>query len=463
MDYIFMSGVGAVSFLFLVIGIWIITMRRVVNANEVHIVSRQKKSFSYGMGEDTNGNVYYEIPSWVPYFGIQKVVYPISVFSESIDGYDAYDKGRLPFVLDLVAFFRISDSATASQRVANFEALRKDLRNILQGAARSILASKDIEEILEGRTEFGVLFTKEVDDQLKGWGVTTVKSIELMDIRDSKESNVIRQIMEKKKSFIEMESRVEVANNTRISQMAEIDSQREVELNKQLAQQQVGIRTAEKEKTVGIAKEQAVQEIKVQQKVTAERDMEVAKVNEVKRAEIDKQVKIIKSEEHKQQTIIESEASKEKDIITAEGIKQKLVIEADGKLQAKLKESEGITAEGIARATSEEKLQLATVNPQIVLANEIGSNKDYQHYLITIEQVNANKEIGIAQAKSLEASDLKIIVNSGDVSSGVKSIGDVFSSNGGAGLGAALEGLSNTPAGKLLINKFLGGDTATSK
>ena len=72
-----------------------------------------------------------------------------------------------------------------------------------------------IEEIMQERSKFGGAFTKEVDGQLTDWGVCTVKNIELMDIRDSEKSFVIQNIMKKKRSHIEMESRTEVAKNHR--------------------------------------------------------------------------------------------------------------------------------------------------------------------------------------------------------------------------------------------------------
>ena len=43
----------------------------------------------------------------------------------------------------------------------------------------------------------------------------------------------------------------------------------------------------------------------------------------------------------------------------------------------------------------------------------------------------ANQAVGIEQAKALSSADLKIIVNYANVESGMKSLMDVFSSNGG--------------------------------
>jgi flotillin len=425
------------------LALWIITLRRVVSTNEVHIIQSAKRTVSYGKDQDS-GNTYYEWPAWIPIIGINVIKLPVSVFSLRLKDYEAYDSGRLPFVLDLEAFFRISDSNVAAQRVAHFGELSSQLTSILQGAARTILASKTIEEIMQGRSEFGDAFTKEVNEQLKAWGVTTVKNIELMDIRDSRESQVIQNIMDKKKSEIEKESRIVVAENLKAAQNAEIDAQREVEINRQLAAQQVGIKTADKDKAVGIANEKAQQDIKEQQKVTTEKAMEVSRVENVKAAEIAKDVNIVKAEEQRQT-----------EIVKAEGEKQKTVLIAEGTLEAQRREAEAIQVKGQATAEAEKALQLAPVEAQIVLAKEIGENQSYQQYLITIRQVEAHQAIGVEQARALDKADIKVIANSGTVTGGISSLGDLFTSQGGTNVGAALEGLAQSEIGKQLLDKFV--------
>lgn len=440
---IFMAVLGILALVSVVFVAWIISLRRVVSTNEVHIIQSSTKTVSFGKDQEA-GNTYYEWPAWIPRIGIQVIKLPVSVFSLRLKDYEAYDSGRLPFVLDLEAFFRIENSNIAAQRVANVNELNSQLTSILQGAARTILASKNIEEIMQGRSEFGIAFTTEVNEQLKAWGVTTVKNIELMDIRDSRGSQVIQNIMEKKKSEIERESRVVVAENKRAAENAEIDADREVEVNRQLAQQQVGIRTAEKEKEVGIANEKAKQEITEQQKVTTEKAMEVARVEQVKAAEIAKDVNIVRADEQKQT-----------DIVKAEGEKQRTVLIAEGQLESERRNAEAILVKGQAVAESEKLLQLAPVEAQIVLAKEIGENASYQQYLITIRQVEAAQAVGVEQAKALESADLKVIANNGTVTGGISSLGDILSSGGGTNIGALLEGLVQTPTGKALVDKLV--------
>jgi len=423
---------------------WVLTLRRVVSTNDVHIIQSSKRTVSYGKDQDS-GNTYYEWPSWIPVIGINVIKLPVSVFSLRLKDYEAYDSGRLPFVLDLEAFFRIENSNISAQRVFSFQELNGQLTSILQGAARTILASKTLEEIMKGRSEFGDAFTKEVNEQLKAWGVTTVKNIELMDIRDSRDSQVIQNIMDKKKSEIEKESRVVVAGNLKAAQNAEIDAQREVEINRQLAEQQVGIKTADKDKAVGIANEKAQQDIKEQQKVTTEKAMEVERVQSVKTAEIAKDVNIVKAEEQRQT-----------EIVKAEGERQKTVLIAEGNLEAQKREAEGLLVNGQAKAEAEKLLQLAPVEAQIVLAKEIGENQSYQQYLITIRQVEAHQAIGVEQARALDKADIKVIANSGTVTGGISSLGELFTSQGGSNVGAALEGLAQSEIGKQLLTKLTG-------
>ena len=416
--------------------------RRVVATNEVHIVQSSKRTTSYG--KEHGSNSYYHWPAWIPYFGVTVIQLPVSVFDQNLDSYEAYDKGRLPFMLDVKAFFRIEKSDLAAQRVSSFLELKEQLKAILQGAIRTILASVDIETIMQDRSVFGEKFTNEVNQQLTEWGVTTVKSIELMDIRDSQGSKVIQNIMEKDKSRIEKESRVAVAANHQVANIAEIAAKRETELMQQEAEQQVGIRTAQAAQKIGIAQEQANQAVQVEAKTTAEKQMDVVRVQEVRKAEIAKDVQVVKATQDKEVAVVGAEAEKETTMRVAEG-----------QLAATKNESEGVKALGEAKAEAEKAMQLAPVQAQIVLAKEIGDNQGYQTYLISVRTIEKEQAVGIAQADALKSADLKVIANSGTVTNGISSIGDVFSSTGGTAVGSMLEGLANTEQGKALLGKFL--------
>lgn len=462
----FTIAIGALALIALVIVAIVLSLRRVVSTNETHIIQTRKKTVSYGKGEAA-GNVYYKWPAWLPILGMTSVVLPVSVFAIDLPNYDAYDNKRVPFLVHVIAFFRINDSTTAAQRVSSAIELKAQLTAMMQGAVRTVLAGHDIDQIMIERSKFGQAFTEELKDQLGNWGVETVKNIELMDIRDAKDSNVIQNIMSKRTSEIDKESRVVVAENGRAAKEAEIAAQQAVEVRRQEAEELVGRRTAEKNLKVGVANQQTAQEVAVQQRETAIRDQAVAQVNQVRSAEIAKDVSIVQAEQLKQTSVIAAEGVKQQSIIKAEGIKQTSIIQAEGTktqtvltaegaLEAKRKESEGITLEGAARASAEAALLLAPVTAQIELAKEIGSNDGYQKYLLGKEQISANKEVGIAQAGALEAADIKILTNAGTPVAGVQSVMDLFSSQGGQGVVGLLESLGQSDTGRALIDKVIG-------
>jgi flotillin len=410
------------------------SFRTVVKTNEVHTVQTRRKTVAYGK-DQAAGNVYYAWPAWLPRIGIRVIVLPVSVFDARLNDYPAYDQDRVPFVLDIMAFFRIDEPSTAAQRVSSFQELKQQLDGILQGATRSILAQAPINEILQERAKYGKMFTDATTLQLKSWGVVNVKNIELMDIRDTQGSASIKNIMAKKQSFIEMESRTEVAKNQQAANTAEINAKRQVLVCQQEAEQAVGIQTATKTQAVGIADQTAAQQIKVQEAVTAEKAMAVTRVNQVKQAEITRDAKVVQAEQEKQVAIRE----------------------AEGRLGAAQNDAQAIEVQGKAKGAAEQAVLMAPVNSQIALAKEIGTNENYQHYLVTVRQIEANQVVGIEQAKALEAAHIKVIANStaGPVD-GVKSVMDLFTPKGGTQVGAALEAFKNTEAGDEFIRRITG-------
>lgn len=439
MNLFILAGGGAVLALLGISLFLAFIWRRVVPTNMVHIVQSSKKTVSYGRGREA-GNTYYEIPSFIPVFGVTVTQFPESIFDISLRDYEAYDTGRLPFVVDIKAFFRISDSQIAAQRVANFQELQGQLMGVLQGAVRGILGNNRLENIMQDRSNLGEQFTKEVNDQLQEWGVTTAKMIEFMDIRDSSGSQVIQNMMAKEKSRIEKESRVTVADNIREAEMKEIEAKREIALTRTQAEQQVGIRQAEAEKEVGIAKEKSNQEVQTEAKITTERVMEVKKVEEVKAAEIARDVAVVKAEQDKQVQVVNAEAEKEATVRIA-----------TGKLDATKKDAEGIQAVGSAKAEAEKAMLLAPVNAQLTLAKEIGENQSYQAYLIEVRKVEATEAVGKEMAAAMKEADLKVIANSGSVQNGVASLGDIFTPAGGTSIAGMLEALAQTDQGKALV------------
>lgn len=439
--------------------------RRVVPTNMVHIIQSSKKTIAYGKGKDA-GNAYFEWPKAIPFIGISVTTFPESIFKISLEDYPAYDSARLPFVVDVTAFFRVEDANVVAQRVSSFTELEDQLHQVIQGAVRRILSINNLEEIMEARSSLAEIFTKEVNKDILEWGVISVKNIEFMDIRDTDKSQVIQNIMAKEQSRIDMESRIQVAQNKQQAKLAEIDAQRTVDVQEQDALQQVGIRKAEKDKLVGIATEKSTQEIKAEAKTTAERDMDVVRVTAVEQAKINKEAFIIKAEQDQRTAEIKADQERNVKKIDAEGGKASIILLAEGDLEKAKNDAEGIKLKGLANAEAERAILMAPVDTQIVLAKEIGENQGYQQYLLTVKQIEAGQVVGIEMAKAIQGADLKVISNAGDVQSGVSKIGDLFSTTGGTNLTGMLTALSQTSEGAALVdglvNRLKGNDKAKS-
>ena len=438
--FIIVGSLVLVSLLVLALFVSLI-FRRVVSTNMVHIVQRGKSTVSYGSGQKA-GNVYYAFPAAWPKIGVSVIKLPVSNFELPLPGYEAYDQDKVPFCVDVIAFFRVEETDLAAKRVTTPEDLKKQLLVIMQGAVRKVLASDQVEKIMLERAKFGQMFTDEVEDQLKEWGIKSVKAMELMDIRDTDGSEVISKVMAKKTSFVVAQARKEIADNTKNAEVAEIDARQAVEVRKQETKEAVAKRTAEadqaigvanatsvqvqgvakaaadeaigkrekeKEQAVGIAGEKAQQEIKEQARITAEKDIGVKQVEQVRQAEIDRAKAIVDADKVKQQAVIKAEAEAEVVKTQTNAAKFKAETEAAGQANAVKTKAEGeasavemkakaeanrVKQEGEARADITQKQGLA----EAVAIKEQGlarAEAERQNQSALVQgQIDLAKEIG---------------------------------------------------------------------
>jgi flotillin len=287
-----------------------------------------------------------------------------------------------------------------------------------------------------------------------------------MDVRDAGGSKVIHQIMAKRMSAIDMESRTEVALNNRKAEQAELEAEKNIAVTRSETQKAAGEAQADSERAIGIARansmkasgiaeQNSISDIAQAERATKEQQMEVIKVAQIKQAEITKE-----------REIIEAEARKRTLAINAEAEKFKVETDAEAQLMAKHKEAEGIAsigeseakviaAKGMAEAEAEKAGQLASVAAQTELAREIGENQPYQDYLIRVKTVDKEQIVEVAEAesmaKALASADLKILANSGDVQSGMNKFSDILSSKGGSQINGLIEAFKQTEEGKALL------------
>jgi flotillin len=450
-----LGAIIAIAISIIALGVLSSRFRIVVPTNDVHIVQHASRTLTFGKDQD-GGNVYYHWPAWIPHYGVRVTTLPSSVFPLKLADYPAYDKGRVPFQLDVLGFFRVTNFSTASSRVSNMEDLHSQLDGILKGAMRAILASSEIEDILEGRSQFGERFTQEVDQQLTQWGVVTVKAIELMDIRDAEGSKVISNIMAKKASLIERQSRVEVANNRQIAEVAEIEAKQTVEVRAREQEEIVGKRSAERDQVIGIRQQQSDQAIAEEQAKTAQQEMIVKRISVVRDAEINREAQVVTADAARQRLVIEAEAAKQINIVNGEGDKQNAILVAEGTLESQRRIAEARRLNGEAEGIAQQAVLMAPVNSQIALAKEIGENQGYQTYLLRLKEIEAGQTVGTEAAKALEHAGVKIIATTGAPMDGIKSVMDLMTPKGATQIGAALESFANTPLGEQIVSRISG-------
>lgn len=424
----YLIGIGAVIVVLVVALIVAMMWRTVVPQDEVHIVNSRKASRAYGdqkaveellegspeqAGHDKDkssyGNVYYQFPSQLPLVGVEVRQLPLSVFQVNLDDYPAYDQDKVPFAVDFKSFFVISNPIIAAKRMRDMDDLVHQLQQMLQGIVRKTMASKTIKEIMESRSELRDTFMKEVGEQGRDWGVK-LNAIEFTDIRDlddEGEFNVIDDIKRVKASAIQKERRIAEADNEKEARLSEIQNKRQADLEDVIAKEQVEKRDAERKKEVGIANEQAEQEIKAQAKITKEKEIEVERAQEVGKANYQKDVVIVEANAKKEYAIIEAEASKESKQIEAEGMKRKEILEGEGTAskteQVGTAEAKVIEAKATAEAVGVEKMAAAKKKLQEALKVELGA-------LL----IQAQKEVGIENAKALGRADIRILSSDKD-------------------------------------------------
>ena len=133
---VLLAAAAVAALVAVILFFWVMGLRRVVPVNEVHILQTRKSTVSYGKGFDSN--TYYEWPSRIPVIGLTKVMLPVSNFAINLPDYAAYDKERVPFLVHVMAFFRISDSNTAAQRVASLRGRMGGGCRVLAGATARV-------------------------------------------------------------------------------------------------------------------------------------------------------------------------------------------------------------------------------------------------------------------------------------------------------------------------------------
>ncbi len=453
-SFLFMGGFVFLLIIALIAIILVLAyLRIVVKTNDVHIVQSSGKSAAFGKWFN-GGNVYYNWPSWLPALWVSVTKLPLSVFNLKLEDYQGYDNGKVPFVVDVTAFFVINDPIQAAEKISNFKELEEQLVEVLRGAVRKILSQNDIISIMESRSEMGQSFYEEVVQQVKERWIQ-LKNIEFMDITDADGSEVIFNIMQKKKASIESESRVQVAEQMKLAKIAEDNAQKEAQVNSIKNREAEQARQIESDKLLEskriemnrettLQNEQAQKEILDAQKLTTEKEMAVKLVEEEKQAEIQKVKELIKAQEDKEKSVLQSEARKESMILEADGQRQAMVLNAEGKERDASADAMRIASIGKAEAESKSEI-----------AKSLNTFDEASlQYLVKELEVRLSEKVDTEKAKALHKADIKIITTGGNENAGLEKFMDLFSAQWGANIGLMMDTLRDT-VGQEKYSEFL--------
>jgi len=424
-----------------------INLRKVVPTNEVHILQNWK-STSIKWKWFEGGNTYYNFPQWVPVVGKSITKLPLYVFDIKLEKYQAYDNGKIPFVVDVTAFFVIKDPELAAKRVANFEELKEQLVEVVKWAVRKTLAQYDIQEIMEARGELGAKFYEEVTNAVKEWWVE-LKNIEFMDISDADGFSVIRNLLEKKRKTIETESEKEVALKDKEREIVEAEARKEAEVKRIEAEKEAKLaqieadkltrtQEVEKEKLVRLQEEEAKKALYEKQKETKQKELDIKLLEEQKEAEIQKVKEIIDAEKEKEIEIKEAEAKAKSLELDAEAKARAMELEAEAKQVA-------VEKEWLAKAKSIDYVGTAEAKNKLEMAKALNAFSEAAlEYMIQELNLKYNSKVDLEKAKALEKADIKVISTGANGNEGMDSFMDLFTSKGGTNLGAMIESFKNT-------------------
>lgn len=438
----------------------LINLRRVVPTNEVHIVQRKSSSTVHGRWFKWS-NVYISWPSWVPMFWVDVRKLPLSIFTLQLEWYKAYDSWKVPFMVDITAFFVIKDPEVAAQKIFNISELKTQLNEILKWVVRKTLASKDIIEIMESRVEIKDEFYNEVFSAVKDWWVD-LKNVEFMDIRDpgDETSKVISNIMQKKRSQIESESQIEVAENQKNAiiekenkdseararaaeakskaDIVEYDSRREADLKRIENERMTENLEIEKEKVLSMQKEEAKQKLYESTKITREKELAIRQLEEEKRAEINKNIELIKADEQRQKALIEAESESKTIEMDAEANKKKVELEAQA-------EKSRIESIWLAEAKKIDYMWSAEAKNKTEMAKALNEfSPEALNFMIKEIEAKLTEVVDLEKAKALSKADIKVISTWENGWSWVKNFMDLFSANWWANIWAMVENFKNT-------------------
>ena len=363
--------IGVVIGITIIILIALALMYRVVDPSEAHVVVGPTKKMVCTPDEkieESNGRWYLHIPLIRTVRILSTLVQELVVVQETIE------KGQARYNVKSSLKYRIKNVSKASETYSNDEELKKMLEEVIRSAVRAITVKYDVVEARANKLKIEQDIRAEIKDDLDGWGQEVV-NFQLVDFKDTADSQIISNISKRREVEIEAQTREENAEKLKQAKIKEAESDEKAK-EREIA----------RDKKVGEYEQQRDQAIAKEQKLAKQAFYEVKEVEQVRTQEIEKKRQVVEAEQRKEV----EEINKQQKKLVGEGTRLQQEEEAKG-LAAPILEK------GLAEAKAKDALQLA-----------LNKFKDEAIRALVAEKiVEKDQAIGIASAEALKTAQIK--------------------------------------------------------
>jgi flotillin len=310
----------------------------VVQPHQAHVVVTRGKGRKVYSSREGIKSSYFHIPLIQ-----QRSVLPLENIQLKIDNIAFRDKDLAKFSCDVVCWVNVQDPVLAAERLGKVEAeqtiegfrqVEADVKALIEAVSRTTTMKYDIVSLMGERQTFGETVEREIDQQLKGWGLELV-DLEIIDFHDAEGYKVIENLEKRRAKEIESETRKKIADKEKEASIAESDAQKETELIKAQNEEAYRSRQIEKDETIGKREQEKNTKISEQEQKANTQAVEARKAKTVGDAEVDKEATIKRSEGDAESTRIKGKADADvidlKGTAQAEVTKKMLLSEATGK------------------------------------------------------------------------------------------------------------------------------------
>lgn len=309
-----------------------------------------------------------------------------------------YDRNRVRFETDIVAYAMVDDPIVAAARFPKgVDELKEQMSKIMKASNRDTTTKMTLREIINEREVVARKLFEAMQPEVSKWGLK-LHAVELVSMRDpvDKLSTAIKDISSIAEVQIHSEARQRNAEQLKQARMKEAE-----------AEEAARIREIERDKEIHLREQLKLQEVLREQQQAREEEMKMIRIEQVQKAEIERDAMIRLAEGDRAARVQRAEGEKEATVLI------------------KMSEAEGIRRVGEADAEAKSKLADAL--------------KKINDSSLDVRKIEKEEKIGLAVAEALKNAEVKIIQAGAPTN-----LLDLFTPAGGSHLGGMLAAIQAT-------------------